>query len=478
MKQMPGYRFKTEYVKLKADVVTPVSIYLKLRDKYANSILLESSDYHAADNSFSYLCCNPIAGFTLRKNKVTMDFPDGSSRVIDIKIKRDVVNLLTEFVGSFEPLNHNFNFLTHGLFGYLSYDAVEYFEDIDLSSGNKPGYDIPEIQYKIYRNILVLNHFKSELYIFDHRWSEDQNPDNLKEITTLIKSRNFPDYHFNRTGAEQSNFTDPDFLEFIKQGKEHCHLGDVFQIVPSRRFQTSFQGDDFSVYRALRAINPSPYLYYFDYGNFRIFGSSPEAQMVIRNGKASIFPIAGTFRRTGNDDHDAELARKLGSDPKENSEHVMLVDLARNDLSRNGVDVVVDKFKEVQYYSHVIHLVSKVTGSLEPGTSAVKIVADTFPAGTLTGAPKHMAMKLIHKYEKTRRGYYGGAIGFMGFKGDFNHAIMIRSFFSQGNILYYQAGAGVVAKSVPENELEEVNHKLEALRSAMDEAEYNKNLGE
>ena len=478
MTDIPVFRFKSEYTKLRADVVTPVSIYLKLRDKYANSILLESSDYHAADNSFSYLCCNSIAQFSLKKNKVTMNFPDGSSRTLEPENKREVAGLLAEFVNAFEPARFNFNFLDHGLFGYMSYDAVEYFEDIDLSSGNKPGYDIPEIQYNVYRNIIVLNHFKSELYLFDHRWSEDPGPDNLSEISTLIKSRNFPDYKFSRSGKEESNFTDAEFLEYISRGKEHCHLGDVFQIVPSRRFQTSYLGDDFSVYRALRAINPSPYLFYFDYGDFRIFGSSPEAQMVIRNGKASIFPIAGTFRRTGNDDLDAELARKLGSDPKENSEHVMLVDLARNDLSRNGIDVVVDKFKEVQYYSHVIHLVSKVTGNLEKGTPAIKIVADTFPAGTLTGAPKHMAMRLIHNYEKTRRGYYGGAIGFMGFNGDFNHAIMIRSFFSQGNTLYYQAGAGVVAKSVPEKELEEVSHKLEALRKAMDEAESNKSHGE
>ena len=469
------FKLKSNYTKLIADVVTPVSIYLKLRDRFANTILLESSDYHAADNSFSYLGCNPIAGFSLSKGTVSMKFPDGSSVTSEVKNKKEVVGMLESFINAFDPVQYNFNFIDNGLFGYMTYDAVEYYEDIDLSSAGKPGYDIPDIQYTVFRNVIVINHFKSELYLFDHQWSEDESPDNIADLTNLIESLSFPNYRFNRTGKETSNFTDEEFLEVIKKGKEHCHLGDVFQIVPSRRFQTTFQGDDFGVYRSLRAINPSPYLFYFDYGNFRIFGSSPEAQIVIKNRKASIFPIAGTFRRTGNDNYDAELARNLADDPKEDSEHVMLVDLARNDLSRNGTDVEVEKFKEIQYYSHVIHLVSKVSGMLAEGTSTIRMVADTFPAGTLSGAPKHMAMQLINRFEVTRRGCYGGAIGFMGFNGDFNHAIMIRSFFSQNNTLFYQAGAGVVAKSEPTKELQEVNNKLEALRKAMDEAEAIKN---
>ncbi len=469
------YKLKSSFTKMIADVVTPVSIYMKLRDKYANTILLESSDYHAADNSFSYLCCNPIAGFSLKQGKVSMTFPDGSTRSVELKRKKDAVSLLEGFINSFEPQKFDFNFIDNGLFGYITYDAVEYFEDIDLSSLPKPGYDIPSIQYTVFRNVIVINHFKSELYLFDHQWNEDKSQGNVRDLENLIESLNFPHYSFNRTGSETSNFTDNEFLKVIKKGTEHCHLGDVFQIVPSRRFQVSYQGDDFSVYRSLRAINPSPYLFYFDYGNFRIFGSSPEAQIVIKKRKASIFPIAGTFRRTGNDKYDAELAKKLSDDPKEDSEHVMLVDLARNDLSRNGTDVEVEKFKEIQYYSHVIHLVSKVSGMVADGTSTVQMVANTFPAGTLSGAPKHMAMQLINKYEVTRRGCYGGAIGFMGFNGDFNHAIMIRSFFSQNNTLFYQAGAGVVAKSEPEKELQEVNNKLEALRKAMDAAESIKN---
>ena len=467
---MKTYSFRTSSKRLIADVVTPVSIYLKLRDKFANTILLESSDYHAADNSYSYICCNPIASFSLKRNKVAMIYPDGNREDVQLKDRSDVIGLLSEFISGFKVEEQSFNFITNGLFGYISYDAVEHFEDIELHDHDKPDYDIPEIHYTVFRNVLVVNHFKSELFIFDHQLKEDRSDSNVEDLISIIGSKNFPAYEFHVDPKETSNFTDAEFLKIIEKGREHCLLGDVFQIVLSRRFQSSFKGDEFIVYRALRAINPSPYLFYFDYSNFKIFGSSPEAQIVIKNNRASIFPIAGTFKRSGNDNYDSELARKLSDDPKEDSEHVMLVDLARNDLSRNGSDVEVEKFKEIQFYSHVIHLVSRVSGNLKQDTSTIRIVADTFPAGTLSGAPKHMAMQLINKYEPTQRGYYGGAIGYLGFNGDFNHAIMIRSFFSKNNTLYYQAGAGVVAKSNPESELQEVNNKLAALRKALKDA--------
>lgn len=274
-----------------------------------------------------------------------------------------------------------------------------------------------------------------------------------------------------KKGEKSSNLTDAEFLEFVEQGKQHCFRGDVFQLVLSRRFSQSFQGDDFNVYRTLRSINPSPYLFYFDYGDFKIFGSSPEAQLVVQDGKAEIHPIAGTFKRTGNDEEDAAAALELSKDPKENSEHVMLVDLARNDLSRNGSEVVVEKNREIQFYSHVIHLVSKVSCKMKAAAKTFRVVADTFPAGTLSGAPKHKALQLIDRYEKTKRNFYGGAIGYLDFDGNFNHAIIIRSFLSQHNQLHYQAGAGIVADSVPENELQEVYNKLGALDKALSLAE-------
>jgi anthranilate synthase component I len=466
---------RSNHVRMLADTVTPVSIYLKLRDKYANSILLESSDYHGAENSYSYICCNPTATFKLKDQKLEITLPKSGTETTVLDNPKQAIEELNRFMNSFETENADFKFITNGLFGYVAYDAVKYFEDIRLSASKKDEYGIPDIIYSVYRNIIVIDHFKNEMYIFDHQPAGNEEESNLKEISDLVKSKNYPDYRFQWKNDESSNFTDEEFLDVVAKGKSHCHRGDVFQIVLSRRFKSGFSGDEFNVYRSLRSVNPSPYLFYFDYGSFKIFGSSPEAQIVIKDDEAIIYPIAGTFRRTGNDQADAELAQKLSDDEKETSEHVMLVDLARNDLSRNGSNVKVETFKEVQFYSHVIHLVSKVVGKLNPGSNTIQMVADTFPAGTLSGAPKPMAMSLIDEYEKTTRGYYGGAIGFLGFNGEFNHAIMIRSFLSKNNTLYYQAGAGVVDKSKAENELQEVNNKLAALRTAITEADKMEN---
>lgn len=315
---------------------------------------------------------------------------------------------------------------------------------------------------------MAINHFKNEAYIFAHCYESDNN---IGEIEQILNAKNFASYNFSKEGNPVSNLKDEEYKEHVELAKKHCNRGDVFQLVLSRRFSQEFKGDEFNVYRALRSINPSPYLFYFDYGDFKIFGSSPEAQLIVKDGKAEIHPIAGTFKRTGNDEQDAELAKKLKIDDKENSEHVMLVDLARNDLSRNGTMVKVENYREVQFFSHVIHLVSKVTGLKKKDIPTMKVVADTFPAGTLSGAPKHMAMQLIEKYEKTSRGYYGGAIGFMDFNGNFNHAIMIRTFLSKNHHLHYQAGAGLVAASNPENELQETYNKLGALTKALEIAE-------
>jgi anthranilate synthase component 1 len=316
--------------------------------------------------------------------------------------------------------------------------------------------------------VIVVDHFSNELSLFEHCYEgAGECRSTLDKIEGIIFSNRFLTYRFNLTDSETSNYSDDEFLKVIEKGKEHCYRGDVFQIVLSRRFTCGFKGDEFNVYRALRSINPSPYLFYFDYGMFKLIGSSPEAQLQVSGGKAHIYPIAGTFRRTGNDQEDAAIAAKLAADEKENAEHVMLVDLARNDMSRNADHVTVEVFKEIQFYSHVIHLVSKVTGTLNGSASVLQMGADTFPAGTLSGAPKHMAMTLINRYENVNRGFYGGAIGFIGFDGTFNHAIMIRTFLSHQNKLICQAGAGVVSKSQAQSELQEVNNKLTALRKAV-----------
>ncbi|WP_310992709.1 anthranilate synthase component I family protein [Aequorivita marina] len=461
------YNLKTHSKKLLADTLTPVSVYLRLRDKFPNSLLLESSDYHANNNSFSYICFNPIASIKVQNETIFQHFPGGKSSTTEISENINVPNILDKFASSFSSEENNFKFINNGLFGYIGFDAVRYFEDLELSK-KEENLEMPDLFYAVYQNIIAINHFNNEAYIFAHCYNTESN---ISEIERILKSKSYAEFAFKRSEERTTNINDADFKSLVSKCKAHCKRGDVFQIVPSKRFSQKFQGDDFNVYRALRSVNPSPYLFYFDYGHFKIFGSSPEAQLVVKGDLAEIHPIAGTFKRTGNDEQDAELAKKLAADKKENSEHVMLVDLARNDLSRHGTNVKVETYKEIQFFSHVIHLVSKVTATKKPSTATMQIVADTFPAGTLSGAPKHKALQLLEKYENRSREFYGGAIGFMDFSGNFNHAIIIRSFVSKNHTLHYQAGAGVVSESNEENELQEVYNKLGALTKALELAE-------
>ena len=463
---MKTYNLHTHYKKILTDTITPVSVYYKVRDKFPNSILLESGDYHRNHKNFSYICFNPIASIKVENEVIFQNFPDGSSTEIVITEWTNVVEEIQQFTKRFSSNSEeNFKFINNGIFGYTAYDAVRYFEDITISK-KEDSVEIPDLYYAVYQNIIAINHFKNEAYIFAH--CPDGLESNVDAVDKLINVQNFASFNFNTNGNILSNLTDEEFLEQVDLAKKHCARGDVFQLVLSRRFTQEFSGDDFNVYRALRSINPSPYLFYFDYGSFKIFGSSPEAQLIVDNGLAEIHPIAGTFKRTGDDKKDAVLAEELINDEKENAEHVMLVDLARNDLSRNGNKVKVETYREVQFFSHVIHLVSKVTSHKHSSTSTMQVVADTFPAGTLSGAPKHRAMQLIEKYEKTSRGYYGGAIGFMDFEGNFNHAIMIRTFLSKDYKLNWQAGAGLVSRSNPESEKQEVYNKLGALNKAIE----------
>src|SRR5665213_1566072 len=467
---MKKHKIVTTYKKLLADTTTPVSIYLRLRDVFPNSLLLESSDYHSRENSLSYVCCEPISGLVLEDGNLRKTYPSGAEENYPAG-EFDLIDQINSFLNCFDIHSAPLKIISNGLFGYFTHEAVEHFETIQLKESDDNTRKIPEMQYHIYRYIIVIDHFKNELYIFENKPDDDVEDGGLQKLADLIRNKNFPEYRFQSRHEERSNLTNDEFVELVEKMKTHIFRGDVFQIVPSRAFSRGFLGDEFNVYRALRSINPSPYLFYFDYGDFRIFGSSPEAQITIKNQVASIFPIAGTFKRSGDDEKDAELARALENDPKESAEHVMLVDLARNDLSRHCGNVEVKAFKEVQYYSHLIHLVSHVSGKLLPGASSFKVVADTYPAGTLSGAPKYRAMEIIDENEKTKRSFYSGAIGYLGFNGDFNHAIMIRSFLSKNNTLHYQAGAGIVAGSVPESELKEVDNKIAALRNAIELAE-------
>lgn len=469
------FKITSRSKRLLADTLTPVSIFLRIREQFPLSVILESADYHAMHNSFSYIACDPVASFSIDEGVVNQVFPNGERKTHPLAEKKDAVRVLQNFAAKFENPDLGHGFISNGLFGHISYDAVQYFEDIELQPKSEQN-NISEIQYRIYRYVIAINHFKNELHLFEHTYTEEgKEPqpiaDGLETLEFYVKNPKRASSDFKVTGKEETNIQDDRMREIVNQCIKHCLRGDVFQIVPSRRYSRAFEGDDFNVYRALRSINPSPYLFYFDGGDYRIFGSSPEKQIYINNGTAEIHPIAGTFRRTGDDQHDRQLALDLHADQKESAEHVMLVDLARNDLSRNANHVEVEVFKEVQFYSHVIHLVSKVTAQMDEGVNPLQLVADTFPAGTLSGSPKHNAMTIINKLEPNSRGIYGGAIGFMDFNGNFNHAIAIRTFLSKDNTLFYQAGMGVVAKSNVESEMNEIHLKLGALRKAIEMAE-------
>lgn len=466
------FKITTRRRSILADTTTPVAIYLRLRDVFPNALLLESADYHSRENSMSYICLEPVAGLRVEDGIYSEHFPGGernTARLTGLELQ----HLISKFCSRFQDdPDITFQYISGGLFGYMNYDCVQYFEDIQLKNVLDADRKIPELVYHVYRYVIAINHFKNELHVFGHQFSEinDEMVD-LEKLCNLIQIKDFGSFHFQKTGPEESNFNDADFLNGIAHVKEHIQRGDIFQMQLSRRFSQHFKGDDFNLYRALRSINPSPYLFYFDYGSYRIIGSSPETQISIKNGVAHINPIAGTFKRSGDDKQDQLLAEKLIADPKENAEHVMLVDLARNDLSRHCDHVQVEKYKDVQFYSHVIHLVSRVSGRLKKKSTPMEIVADTFPAGTLSGAPKYRTLELIDQYERGARGIYGGAIGHMGFNGDFNHAILIRSFLSKNNLLHYQAAGGIVADSIDENELNEVHNKLMALKKAIEFAE-------
>ncbi len=457
-----------------ADVYTPVGIYLRLRDRFRDTILLESTDFHAGENSYSFIGINAVAGIEISNpSAIEFKLPVQTAERIKLDNPTDVPQMLWDFMQRFEikeaaakPVN-----VAQGLFGYTTFDAVQFFENLTLNPSPKERdlSSIPLMRYRLYQYVIAINHFKDELFICENHFNGIESE--VEVIESLIRSKDVPGFPFKSTGEEKSNITDAAYIEMVKKGVASCLRGDVFQIVLSRRFEQKFTGDEFNVYRALRSINPSPYLFYFDYGDYKLMGSSPESQLIVDKGKAIVHPIAGTFKRTGDDEEDKNLAIKLENDEKENAEHVMLVDLARNDLSRMCSEVEVTQYKKINYYSHVIHLVSEVTGKVGPETNPFKLLATTFPAGTLSGAPKIRAMQLINEYETTARSYYGGAIGFIGFDGTVNHAIMIRTFLTRNNTLIYQAGAGVVAVSNPESELQEVNNKLNALKQAIVQAQ-------
>ncbi|MDE5784614.1 MAG: anthranilate synthase component I family protein [Prevotella sp.] len=460
---METFNYTTTCRTILGDLYTPVGVYMRLRDIYPQSALMESSDYHDQNNSRSFIGINPIASVAISHGEAICQYPDGSktSHTVTKTYRSD--HAINEFLSKFNISGKNSQYC--GLYGYTSFNAVRYFEGIPVKDETQEKNDAPDMLYILYRDIIVFDHFNNQLTMV--ALSENSEDSELSNIFKAMNRANIQTYGFQPVGDTRSTLTDEEHKANIRRGIQHCLRGDVFQIVLSRRFVQKYEGDDFKLYRALRSINPSPYLFYFDFGGFRIFGSSPETHCRIEGRKAYIDPIAGTTKRTGDVEKDRQGAEYLRNDPKENAEHVMLVDLARNDLSRNCHDVKVEFYKDLQYYSHVIHLVSRVSGELDQGADPIKTFIETFPAGTLSGAPKVRAMQLISEYEPHNRGAYGGCIGFIGFDRSLNQAITIRTFVSRNGELWFQAGGGIVAKSDEEYELQEVNNKLGALKRAI-----------
>ena len=464
---MKTFNYTTTSKTILADLYTPVGVYMRLRDIYPQSALMESSDYHDSNNSRSFIGIGPLASVAIGHGKATIAFPDGTTESHEVNKTYQSDKAIHALIDCIKVEGDHSNVC--GLYGYTSFNAVRYFEDIAVKDETQAKNDAPDMLYILYRIVIVFDHFNNQLTVVsltpsDHPQNGEADLDN---IMRAMNKANVKAYDFHPVGDVRSTLTDEEHKANIRKGIQHCLRGDVFQIVLSRRFIQQYEGDDFKLYRALRSINPSPYLFYFDFGGFRIFGSSPETHCRIEGDKAYIDPIAGTTKRTGDAEADRQGAEYLRNDPKENAEHVMLVDLARNDLSRNCHNVKVDFYKDLQYYSHVIHLVSRVSGQLDEGADPIKAFIDTFPAGTLSGAPKVRAMQLISEYEPHNRGAYGGCIGYIGLNGSLNQAITIRTFVSRNGELWFQAGGGIVAKSNEEYELQEVNNKLGALRRAI-----------
>lgn len=466
---MEKFRYKTRVARQASDLLTPTSVYLRLRDIYPQSALMECSDYHDAASSRSFIAVNPLARVAVGHGYASIHFPDGSREGHEINEQYTVAGAINELLRRVEVEGESKEYC--GLYGYTTFNAVRYFENIAVKDERRGRDDAPDLLYILYRDVIVIDHYRSQMTVVsltEEREEREEGEEHLEALLQKINHGNLHTYPFEAEGEPTSTLTDEEHLANIRRGIGHCRRGDVFQVVLSRRFVQRYRGDDFNLYRALRSINPSPYLFYFDFGGFRLLGSSPETHCRISaEGRAYIDPIAGTTARTGNVGADRRAAEFLRSDPKENAEHVMLVDLARNDLGRNCDNVVVDFYKDIQYYSHVVHLVSRVSGQLRKESDPVQAFVDTFPAGTLSGAPKVRAMQIITELEPHNRGAYGGCIGFIGLDGSLNQAITIRTFVARGGELWFQAGGGIVARSEPEYELQEVNNKLGALRRAI-----------
>lgn len=449
------------------DIDTPVSAFMKLRNNHA-TFLLESVEKGERLGRYSFIGLEPeekitICGNSLRKNDIQMQFDKEKAKFIFDEI------FCEKHVEPFVPL-----IFDGGWVGYIGYEFVKFLEDIDLKKESR----FPVLFLFKTQNLIVFDHVKNTVKII--LGGKNLKEEEIEERTQKIKNALYSELP--KRKVERTSFHDrvlaqslskEEFLKKVEITKELIKNGDIFQAVLSIRFQGKTSAHPFEIYRALRILNPSPYMFYLDFGEFQIIGSSPESHVKVEEGIVSIRPIAGTRRRGRNREEDIELERELISNEKERAEHVMLIDLARNDLGKicEAGSVGISEKMTIEKYSHVMHIVSQVDGKLSPKKTFYDILQATFPAGTVTGAPKLRAMEIIDEMEPVERGPYGGVVGYLGFNGNIDLCIGIRMIIYRMGEFYLQAGAGIVDGSIPENEYKEIINKMKGMHEAIIMAE-------
>ncbi|MFQ6044265.1 MAG: anthranilate synthase component I [Candidatus Poribacteria bacterium] len=467
------------YKEILADMETPVSAFYKIKNS-SHAFLLESVEGGEKIAQYSFLGSNPSIIFQSKGKSVHINYlTEGRTDEITSESPlRELEKLLSQYhsveVDGLPPFHG-------GFVGFISYDMVRFFEE--LPDDTEDDLNLPDSMFVLTDTILVFDHVNHKIKVVSNAHITDGPDvayyeatgkiDNL--IETLRKPLFLPLERSKRIGPVQvtSNFTREAYHDIVRRAKEYIAAGDIIQVVPSQRLSVPMSIDSFEFYRALRTVNPSPYMYYLQFGDLHIAGSSPEMMVRVEGRRAETRPIAGTRRRGKNEAEDVALAEELLADPKERAEHVMLVDLGRNDLGRvcEYGSVHVDEMMFIERYSHVMHIVSNVVGNLREDKTAFDVIEACFPAGTLSGAPKIRAMEIIDELEPTRRGIYGGAVGYFSFSGNADTAITIRTLVVKDGMAHIQAGGGIVADSIPENEYQETLNKAGALLKALELAE-------
>ena len=465
------------YKAVSADLLTPVLAYLKIETKMSNTFLLESVEGGEKIARYSFLGCNPYLIFRAKGDLVEIIKNDEA-----VKSKGSLLEIMRETLRNHKMVRiPGLPPFSGGAVGYLTYDAVRWIEDIPQSGSDD--LDLDDSVMMLFSNILAFDHVRQQILIISNVFVDDQSlsleakyQKALEEIKDLEEKLNQPG-HVPEVGSPvsdsieiKSNFSKTDYLNAMKKAKEYIKAGDIFQVVLSQRFSVDVTAYPFNIYRALRVVNPSPYMFYLKINDLSVIGSSPEMLVKVSQGNAYYRPIAGTRPRGANEDEDAVLAEELRSDEKEKAEHIMLVDLGRNDLGKvcefGSVETMDLMF--VERYSHVMHLVSTLKGKLRQGFDRFDALMACFPAGTVSGAPKVRAMEIIDELEPSKRGVYAGAILYMDFSGNLDSCIAIRTVVVKKGKAYVQAGGGIVADSVPENEFQETINKSRALIKALE----------